>query len=126
MYPTFLDMANVKPRPGQILDGMSIISLLKGKKKLPRNEVYWHYPHYHHSTPASCVRQRDWKLFEFYDFEPEEAGRYELYNLIDDIGEQNNLADSEPAKLAELKQLLADWRLSVNAQMPTPNPDYTG
>jgi len=29
-----------------------------------------------------------------------------------------------PDKVKELQQLLKDWRKSVAAQMPTPNPNY--
>jgi arylsulfatase A len=47
-----------------------------------------------------------------------------LFNLKFDIGEQHDLAAENPAKTAELKKRLHDWRQEVDAQMPTPNPNY--
>ena len=120
-YPTMLDMARVAAEPGQAIDGASLVSLLKGRDHLDRSEIYWHYPHYHPggATPYSAVRQRDYKLIEFH-----EDGHAELYNLKDDISEKTDLGGTMPEKVAELRAELADWRLSVGAQMPTANPDY--
>ncbi len=118
-YPTLLQLAGAKTDPRHVLDGESIVPLLTGRRKFKRDAIFWHYPHYHHSTPAGAIRQGDWKLIEFY-----EDGRVELYNLKSDIGEKNNLAEKMLAKAAELKEKLAAWRKSVGAKMPTPNPDY--
>jgi len=52
------------------------------------------------------------------------GSRFELYNLKNDIAEQNNLAKEMPGKTEELKKILANWRKKVNAQMLTPNPNY--
>jgi len=50
-----------------------------------------------------AVRQGDWKLVR-------ETGKEDaLYALDQDVGETKSLAASEPAKLSELKSLLADW-----------------
>ncbi len=50
--------------------------------------------------------------------------RIELYNLKEDIGEENNLAKRMPEKADELRKRLDAWRKAVDAQMPTPNPKY--
>ncbi len=118
-YPTFLEIAGAKPVQNQVLDGKSIIPLLKQTDMFKRDAIFWHYPHYHHSTPAGAVRAGEWKLIEFYD-----DGRLELYNLKDDIAEAHNLAKKMPQKAKQLQQTLAAWRKSVKADMPTPNPDY--
>ena len=81
--------------------------------------MYWHYPVYHHSSPAGAIRQGDWKLIEFFT-----DSRLELYNLKDDIGEKNNLAQTKPQIAKRLQQKLDAWRKSVNAAMPKPNPDF--
>lgn len=118
-YPTLSEIAGA-PRPsGQALDGRSLLPLLRGKKRFDDRALFWHYPVYHHSSPASAVRQGDWKLIEFF-----EDGALELYNLRDDIGERNNLAARMPEKTRELHRKLAAWRQSVNAAMPQPNPDF--
>jgi arylsulfatase A-like enzyme len=125
-YPTILEMAGLKLLPEQHIDGVSIVPLLRlppgGESGKPdRKALYWHYPHYSNQggKPSGAIRCGDYKLIEFYEDE-----RVELYNLKDDIGEKNNLAEQLPEKTAELKKMLHDWRNSVNAQMPQPNPNY--
>jgi uncharacterized sulfatase len=118
-YPTFLEIVGAKGSPNQPLDGESILPLLKQTGKLSRDAIYWHYPHYHHSRPAGAIREGNYKLIEFY-----EDGRLELYDLANDIGEEKNLAAEMPQEAARLQQKLARWRRSVNAKMPTANPDY--
>jgi len=118
-YPTFLDIVGAKGDPNHVLDGRSVLPLLRRTGTLERDGIYWHYPHYHHSTPAGAMRDGRWKLIEFYD-----DGRLELYDLKQDIGEKNNLAAKMPQKAAELQRKFAAWRKSVGAKMPTPNPDY--
>lgn len=46
------------------------------------------------------------------------SGRVELYNLSDDLGEKNDLAEAKPEKARELRAMLADWRRGVGARMP--------
>jgi len=118
-YPTLLDIAGAQRDPGHVLDGVSLQPLLKQAGGLDRDAVFWHYPHYHHSTPAGAIRSGDWKLIEFF-----EDGRLELYNLKEDIAEAHNVAADMPQKAAELQKKLAAWRASVGAEMPTPNPEH--
>jgi len=120
-YPTMLEMAGLALRPKQHVDGVSLVPLLKGGASLDRPALYWHYPHYGNQggSPGGAVRCGDLKLIEFY-----EDDHVELYNLKDDIGERRDLAAEMPAKAAELRQMLADWRKAVGARMPTPNPNY--
>jgi len=113
-YPTILEMAGLPPKPEQHVDGLSLMPLLKERGPLRRDTLYWHYPHYHRTTPAGALRHGDWKLIEYF-----EDGRLELYNLRDDIGEKNDLATAMPEKVRELQKMLADWRRTVSAQMPT-------
>jgi len=62
-----------------------------------------------------------WKLIEWF-----ESGRLELYDLHDDIGETQNLANSYPDKAAELHEVMNQWRARIHAPIPTtPNPRYS-
>jgi len=119
-YPTILQILGLPLRPNQHMDGASIVPLLKGGA-LPERPLFWHYPHYSNQggPPHGAVRLGDFKLIEWY-----EDMNIELFNLKADIGEQRDLANENPAKAAELKKLLHAWRQQVDAQMPTPNPDY--
>ncbi|MCH9021427.1 MAG: sulfatase, partial [Planctomycetes bacterium] len=74
-YPTFLEITQAQKDRDHTLDGKSITALLKQSGSLDREAIYWHYPHYHHSSPAGAIRAGSWKLIEFY-----EDGRLELYN----------------------------------------------
>lgn len=118
-YPTIMNIIGAGGGANHILDGRSILPLLQQEGELNRNAIYWHYPHYHHSKPAGAIRQGDYKLIEFF-----EDDRLELYNLKEDIGEEDNLVKKMPEKTAELQRKLVAWRKSVSAKMPTPNPDY--
>jgi len=99
------------------IDGLDITPLLTQSGTPDRDTLYWHYPHWHSLGGHffGRIRKGDWVLIEYFD------GRdTELYNLANDPREQNNLADTEPAKRDELLNDLATWRTEVGAQMPVP------
>ena len=62
-----------------------------------------------------------WKLLEYH-----EDMRVELYDLKKDAGEQEDLAGRMPETADRLRRRLRAWREEVDAQMPTPNPDFRG
>ncbi|MFY9598091.1 MAG: sulfatase [Dysgonamonadaceae bacterium] len=120
--PTFCELTGISEIPENV-DGKSIVPLLlkPEKKQDYERPLFWHYPHFSNQLgrPAGSVRMGDFKLVELY-----ETGTLELYNLKEDISESNNLSEKMKDKTTEMYKLLADWRKSVNAQMPVPNPDY--
>lgn len=121
-YPTFLEIAGLKPRPAQHLDGMSLVPLLNSPRAtLSREAIYWHYPHYGNQggSPTGAVRAGNFKLIEFY-----EDNLVELYDLDQDIGEHKNLAADMPQRAFAMRKLLDDWRRQVGARMPMPNPRH--
>jgi arylsulfatase A-like enzyme len=120
-YPTLLEMAGLPPHPEQHVDGVSFVPLLTGRDSLERKALFWHYPHYSNQggAPSSAVRVGNYKLIEFF-----EDNHVELYCLKDDVSEKHNLADELPDKTRELLKLLRDWRASVDATMPEPNPAW--
>lgn len=120
--PTFCQVTGIDEMQ-QHVDGQSFLPLLLNSGNQPDKErtLFWHYPHFSNQMglPAGAVRKGDYKLVELY-----ETGTLELYNLKNDISETTNLADELPEKTKEMYQNLVNWRNSVNAQMPVPNPDY--
>ena len=120
-YPTLLRACNVPRDASRVTDGVDITPLLTGEAGIERPALYWHMPHYSNQggVPGGAVRQGNFKLIEFY-----EDNRLELYNLAEDDGENRDLAREMPGKRNELHRLLKEWRASVGAQMPTPNPDF--
>jgi arylsulfatase A-like enzyme len=119
-YPTLLQAAGLPPRPKQHLDGISILPALKGQP-LPERPLFWHYPHYSNQggPPGAAMRLGDLKLIEHY-----EDDKLELYDLAKDPGERHDLASTHPDQVKALHAQLQAWRKSVDAQMPTPNPEY--
>jgi len=122
-YPTILEIAGVKGNASHNanVDGVSLVSLLKGGSDLSRKTLYWHYPHYHSmgGIPYTAVRLGDWKAIETHH-----DRRIQLFNLAEDIGERKDLAKAEPAKAKEMQRMMQYWRQQVGAQMPTYNPNY--
>jgi len=121
-YPTILDMAGLPLKPNQHLDGLSLAGLLRGETdSLDRDALYFHFPHDHavNSMGASgAVRMGDYKLVERF-----KNMDVELFNLRDDLGEQNDLSKTNPKLAAKLTQMLHDWRVKTGARMPTVTPD---
>jgi len=124
-YRTFCRITGLQPPDKQHIDGISILPLLKNPTaKVARDTLYWHYPlpkrHWLGGRSCGAMRKGDWKLLEFFD-----DGHLELYNLKEDIGEKNNLAQKMPKKTTELLSLLKNWRNSLNAGVSSqPNPRY--
>jgi arylsulfatase A-like enzyme len=96
-YPTLLEMAGLPQKPMQTLDGVSLVPLLTGGDSLDRSNLFWHYPHYSNQGgfPGGAIRQGDWKLLERF-----EDGRVHLYDLSQDLGERNDLAQAQPERAA--------------------------
>lgn len=119
-YPTLLEMAGLPPRPEQHLDGISLVPLLKGGS-LPSRPLYWHYPHYGNQggEPSAIIQEGDWKLIHYF-----EDGRDELYHLARDKGEQENLVEQNPERAKQMANQLRQWQQSVDASMPTTNPNF--
>ena len=120
LYCTLAEVAGAKPSldAAQQADGQSLTPLLRDLSATSDRAFFWHYPHYYSTTtPASAVRQGDWKLIEYH-----EDGRVELFNLANDPGEAHDLVASNADKATELRDKLHAWRREVSAQMPTVNP----
>jgi len=117
-YPTLLDLSGIPSQPQQHVDGVSFASLLRGEQtELPPRDLFWHYPHYSNQGgfPSSAIRAGDYKLIQRL-----EDGRVHLYNLKEDIGERNDLAEKMPEKVAELQQRLVAWYKDTGARFLEP------
>lgn len=124
LFPTLIELAGANPPRDQLLDGISLVTLLENPgAELTRPPLFWHFPGYLESyvhprgwrtAPVSVIRDGPWKLMEFL-----EDGRLELYHLGRDTGERNDLSASRPEQRDRLHRALQDWRNSVHAAMPT-------
>ncbi len=97
-HATALAAANVTPGKDQPLDGVNLIPFLTGRQLgAPHTQLFWR------AGPQHAARIGDWKLVTVRAEPPM------LFNLAHDLGEQNNLAAHDPAKLAELQSAFAEW-----------------
>ncbi len=120
-YPTLLELCGIEALPEQHVDGTSFAKLLADPSaKHEREPLFWHYPHWGNQggIPYSAVRDGDWKLIRYYF----KKGT-ELFNLAEDPGEQNNLADKQPEKVKELNAVLDAKLKETDALMPIENPN---
>ena len=122
-YPTILDLANIKLKPNQHMDGVSLMPILKSDKgEIEREAIYWHYPHYSNQGgfPGGAIRINNFKLVERY-----EDGKTHLYDLNKDLGELNDIAESHRDKVTTMQKKLHDWYKEVDAKFLRPKGENT-
>ncbi len=129
LFPTLCELAEADLPKAQPIDGVSLVGLLKGEiEKLDARALYWHFPAYLQSyggkarenseqrdplfrtRPCSVIRKGNWKLHQYF-----EKNELELYDLSSDVGETNNLVNSNREKTAELLADLQQWQTSIAA-----------
>lgn len=121
-FPTICGAVGLKAPDGLAIDGVDLMPVLKGEDSLGREDLFWHFPHYRgRIMPYSIIRSGNWKLLKRYVGKP-----YELFNLAEDIGEKEELAEKMPDKVKELDAKLVEWLKKTGAKVPKPNPDYAG
>jgi arylsulfatase A-like enzyme len=98
-HATALAVAGVSVPKDKPLDGVNLIPFVTGKSSArPHEQLFWR------AGQQFAARVGDWKLVNI----PQLGGPM-LFNLKDDIGEQNNLAANQPAKLKELQAAFTQW-----------------
>lgn len=113
LFPSFLEMAALPPRPEAHRDGVSFVPLLTGGRRNKDRVFFWHNPAPRPSSTAdlfsSAIRAGDLKLIEF----PVEK-RVELYDLSKDVGESRDLTRERPKDAARLLGQLQEWRKGLS------------
>ncbi len=129
LFPTLLAAAAAPV--GATNDGCNLWPLIRDAEHcLPREELCWHYPHYHHLglAPAAAIRIGDFKLIEWFESAlgaPRATGpACELFDLASDPGETRDLSAAQPAHRDALLHRLREWRRAVGAQEMPLNADY--
>jgi arylsulfatase A-like enzyme len=112
ILPTIADLSGYSLR-GQMktIDGGSIKKVLFnsgfGKVKRQDNGFYFHVPYQNHiafGRPHSSIIVDVYKLIKFHD-----NGELNLFDLSNDIGEQNNLAEKFPLKAKKLDSKMENY-----------------
>jgi len=132
IFPTLAALAGIPVPASDKLDGVSLVPELKGEVD-PGRAVYFHRPDYiptwRHDlnrlglgeTPRAAIREGQYKLHLLFD-----ENRTELYNLDQDPGETTDLSRSEAEAAGRLEKELRAWLKEADAQMPVPNPNFSG
>lgn len=132
IYPTLMEIAGVDYsdfRADNSTDGESLTPLFSDRENesqaYGRSEFYQFYGKmgykgFHDFTTWATLRKDDYKLH--YDYQ----GKVELYNIAEDMFEENDLVPSKPALAHDMLVQLTDW-LKDNcnqAYLPEPNPMF--
>ncbi|WP_152286806.1 sulfatase-like hydrolase/transferase [Flavicella marina] len=113
-YPTFLDMAGVPLLPSQHLDGESFEELLLtnangGYANWTRNKsIVWNFDYSSKGTAnvsMAAVRSGNYKLIEH-----KYNNEFELFDVVNDIGENTDLSATNTTTLNALKDSLFNFR----------------
>ena len=132
IYPTLMEIAGVDYsdfKADETTDGESLRPLfgdLENKTQRYSRDAFYHfygklgYKGLHNFATWATLRKGDYKVH--YDYQ----GKVELYNIVEDMFETKDLAESRPKKAHDMLVQLTDW-LKANcheAYLPKPNPDF--
>jgi arylsulfatase A len=117
ILPTLADLAGGKVNLPDYLDGGSLKNVLlnSGEGKINRSfdALLFHNPNANGialNRPHSALRQGPYKLVKFQD-----NGELLLFDLEQDIGEKNNLAEEMPERVKQLEDMLDMYLTDVHA-----------
>ena len=103
-------------------DSFNVLPALLGEDSAKGRDHLLQQPN---KGPTLALRIGDWKVLSYENAKPKKhltyekkAGKYELYNLVDDPSEKNNLSKEHPEKLkemlAQLEKIKSDGRSRPN------------
>lgn len=103
IYPTLVDILQINvPNQVKPLDGISLLPLIDGKiQERPQPMGFWQHP-----TQAAWNDNR-FKLVKL------AKDKYELYDIVADTFEKNDLAGEKPEMTNRMKTELENWQQSV-------------
>ena len=106
VFPTLLDITVQKDLK---TNGKSFLPLLENKEQWTDRTVFWHSskarPTNTGDTKSSAIRKGDFKLINWY-----KEGRTELYNIVEDPSETNNISKENPQLTEQLLKELNHWK----------------
>ena len=105
--PTLSAIAGVKQLPNR-LDGEDISTAWFGEQRQRQQALYWKTSS---TRSAPAIRVGDWKMH----LPRKNRGSIELYDVVKDPGESNNLAMEYPEVVALLRKQLRVW----DSELPT-------
>ncbi|PZX49151.1 sulfatase-like hydrolase/transferase [Algoriphagus chordae] len=118
LFPTLTALADIPNPEGHILDGSQLQAQFNSKQNSSSEELFLnHFPHGdHRSNYFTSLVKSNWKVI--YHYPIESKPRYELFNLKTDPFETENLAESNPAQLITMMEVLSEEMMNKKAQYP--------
>ena len=124
LLPTIAELTKTPLPKGKKIDGLNAASLLEGGNDSPRKEFIY----YTSRGDLEGLRQGKWKILVKKKRKPRNAGKnwkapapeILLFDMENDLGEKNNLADDNPQKVKELtaRMNVLDAEITKNAREP--------
>ena len=107
IMPTLADITHSAIPTNEVTDGISFLPTLLDKGKQREHEyLYWEF---HEGGGRLALREGDWKM-DVLNAISKDKEKIELYNLADDLGETNNLANANPEKTKQMYDKLNSIR----------------
>ena len=116
LCPSLVALAGAKVPAGVKLDGLDMSKVLVGREQSVRGSpVMWvrppDRPGPKGQLPDLAIREGDWKLLVERD-----GSAAELFNLVQDPNEANNVAANHPDVVKRLGELVRKWDAETNRQ----------
>jgi arylsulfatase A-like enzyme len=105
IFPTMLDICGEDPVGNYDLDGLSLVDLIKENKPLKREHLFFYRSY--DAQYASVLAEDGWKLIAYRD------NRFELFNIYEDVSEENDLSQDNPEMVDKLVEALRSWEESL-------------
>lgn len=126
-YPTILEMLRFPPDVNQTFDGVSLCPVLQGQN-LQRDGIFTFFPHQppvpDWIPPSVSVHAGDWKLIRIFHGSKDGSHRYKLFDLKNDIGEQNDLSDLQFDRVKKMDAMIESHLVATSAVVPVRNPTF--
>lgn len=104
IFATVKDVVGFESLQQGKIDGVNLLPFIAGAKTgRPHEKLFWR------TKRQVAMRSGDWKIIQ-----DSKTGEIEIYDLAADIGEKNNLAQSDQEKRKELSAQLLDLSSTMN------------
>lgn len=99
IFPTLKEIASGKQYKNKAIQGKSLLPLLKNGKIKKRSLYFFRS----YEDQYSAIMQGDWKLVKYH------SGKYQLFNVKNDISEKTNLDGTGLRQEKKLKRKIKKW-----------------
>lgn len=113
LFSTVLDIVGIARPTDRTIDGVSMVPAFTGKALKRDVPLFWRT----HVSPAGdrvAMRMGDWKIVG-----NDTMTKFQLFDIQTDWKEENDLAQNEPAKMAQMKETLFQVWKNIESEGPS-------